>query len=291
MSSTLWSCGYQIRVTEGANKGQTFPLDAEEVTAGQARHPADRAPGWILLSDPKVSRIHFDLRWVEKRSAFMLIHRSETNPTFVNGQALVLPPPVDPKKKKDKKAPEPPPSEVELRSGDVIRLGDTVLDVLRADFRYGGDDPTNRARPKSLSLGLSPADKGVETKPTSGFVLDVDRGVDRGQRFELTGDDLILSGPHFSDSPVTAEILGVQEVQLNDPKIPPRFLRLEWRARDGGFSMWRLDSPSTAVRVARVSDGVLWTTSLPDGIALVRDGDRILLGDTQLVLNIPQDEE
>lgn len=192
--SSFWSCGLQVRVVDGPNKGRTYPLDAPEMTVGRAKSGGDRAPGWILIFDETVSRIHADLRWDEALEAYVLVNRSDTNPTKVN-DAIVT-------------------ENVVLKQGDQIRVGNSVLDLQGADFRFGGmKPPVARSRPATSGLPNQPnlqfvnplndGEKQVNTKKSPRLVALTTRpklqftavhGPDKGQIWPISGMSLALGG-------------------------------------------------------------------------------------------------
>jgi len=44
-----------------------------------------QADGKVLFPEPTVSKVHAELLWDEAKNRYLLIHRSQTNPTLVNG--------------------------------------------------------------------------------------------------------------------------------------------------------------------------------------------------------------
>ena len=78
MSST-----YRLVLKSGANAGQTFPLDAPEMTIG--REPSNE----IVVTDPEVSRRH--ARLYLQGQNYVIEDNGSTNGTSVNGQRLVGP--------------------------------------------------------------------------------------------------------------------------------------------------------------------------------------------------------
>lgn len=72
-----------LEILEGvqADLGKSFDLNKERLMIGRGRN-CD-----IRLADPEVSRVHCVL--VLRNNRFFVQHRSETNPTFVNGISLL----------------------------------------------------------------------------------------------------------------------------------------------------------------------------------------------------------
>jgi CRP-like cAMP-binding protein len=88
-----------LRVREGAEAGRTDLLDGRPVTLGRA------ADADITLPDNSVSREHCRISW--RADAYVIEDLGSRNGTYVNGTAI---------------------TSVKLESGDVIKMGDTVLE-------------------------------------------------------------------------------------------------------------------------------------------------------------------
>ena len=297
--SSLWSCGFQVRISDGPDKGRTFPLDAAEITVGRARHQGDRAPGWILLNDPKVSRIHLDLAWNESKKTYQMCHRSETNNTFLNRVPMAVNVSQD------------------LKVGDLIRLGDSEIDIQQADFRFGGIDPLqasamsahSRAPRNSAHIPVLSAydskldnEKSGSTKKASrraaltlrpNFHLEVLHGPGAGSAFPVNGMKLMIGGPHPFDAVPPKTKTWDQEVVLDDASIPEYYLSLNWRELENGFELVRTpNQPQGALQLERRVDGFVWTGQLaPDEAASVRGGDILALGELGLQLAAPPEGE
>ncbi len=88
----------RLVVTAGPDKGRSFPLTPGEILqVGRSQSTATR------LTDPAASRVHCQIEWDGVHAT--LINSSAAG-TLVNGHAA---------------------SQIELKSGDVIRLGATEL--------------------------------------------------------------------------------------------------------------------------------------------------------------------
>ncbi len=109
-----------LAITAGPDRGRTFTLiPGETLQVGRSQATATR------LTDPTVSRVHFEIEWDGERA--MLINISQTG-TLVNGR---------------------PASQQELKGGEVIRVGNTEL-----RFHTGGEDATTlqpQGRPGTAS--------------------------------------------------------------------------------------------------------------------------------------------
>jgi len=98
---------YAIRVQTGPEEGELYPLfENREITIG--RSPTNN----IFIHDKNISRVHCQV--VVTDSGCVLTDLQSTNGTFVNGQRV---------------------AECELKPGDEIRLGTTLLRLEEVDER------------------------------------------------------------------------------------------------------------------------------------------------------------
>ena len=104
-----WNSGFQLRVVEGRQKGLVVTLAEHTYVIGRAAQMGESAPEHIFFLEPTVSRTHAELKWNEKRKLYSIQHRSNTNPTLVEGT------PVGKKESRN------------LVSGNEIRMGLLVL--------------------------------------------------------------------------------------------------------------------------------------------------------------------
>jgi pSer/pThr/pTyr-binding forkhead associated (FHA) protein len=268
--------GYHLRVREGRDKGRTFALDTEEITVGRARNPTDRAPGWILLNDPKVSRIHVDLRWNEKQKTFTVVHRSDTNPTRVNGKVLALN------------------QSVELKVSDRILVGDSDLDVQQADQRFGAPRSTPLAPARSVrssaridgekTVNTLKADRKVALTQRPDFHLGITAGPGAGLTRPLTGLRVAVGGPALT----AAGSGGLNQLELPDLEIPAHYLLFVWSEMEQAFAVSRrADAPVLAVELLRSGGKGSLRDSLPaDFSVLLKAGDHLKCGSTSLALYV-----
>lgn len=76
-----------LEAVAGRDKGRAWPLEATDVSVG--RHTGSRPAGaWVLVAEPSVSSHHAVLRWDDARGCYRLVHRSQTNPTLLNGRPV-----------------------------------------------------------------------------------------------------------------------------------------------------------------------------------------------------------
>ena len=83
--------------------GQVFPLPHETITIGAANDNA------IILADPEVLPHHANIHWQADSNTFVIEELGEAGATFVNER------PVE--------------GSMQLRHGDVLRLGNTIMDL------------------------------------------------------------------------------------------------------------------------------------------------------------------
>ncbi|MEW6277067.1 MAG: FHA domain-containing protein [Candidatus Eremiobacterota bacterium] len=247
-----WHSGLQLCVVEGPGLGQGVPLTTPQLTIGRARPDDTEAPGWVFLRDPAVSRQHAHLRWDHAAGHFVLIHRSGTNLTWINGQVV------------EESAP--------IRVGDRIKVGTVVLEVQEAPAPEAATPvaaaPAPRAEPPP------PPPKPVPLKAGPGFWLEVLDGPDQGLEVELTGPSVTVG--HGSSASGFDQV-----VELTDPQAAPNHVALSWREREKAYGLFkRPEAPD--VRVYRDLDGFHFEARLEEGV--FRAGDSLTLGGTRLRL-------
>lgn len=283
----MFSCGLQVRVSQGPDKGRTFPLDSAEITIGRARTPGDRAPGWVLLNDPQTSRIHADLQWNYEGNHYLLLHRSDTNPTEINGQPVTEP--------------------VVLKIGDHVRLGSTILDIQQADFRFGGVAPENIAKiheaRRSGQTGVNhelayrdPVREGeargntksagrkiaLSTRPK--LSLEILGGNQQGTKLPMTGFQIQVGGNRAEELPDGPQWWD-QDLALNEAALPYRCMAWKWRELDKAFEVQLLRPLSMPITVERRVDGTEWIAEMPpQSVVTVRPLDLLYIGNTALQL-------
>lgn len=129
---------YRLLVIEGPQPGRLYKLRDVVIKIGRADEKVE-LPGWVLLEDPTVSRLHAELQWRYENQGYLLVHRSEKNPTWVNGRSV---------------------SEAFLKIGDQIQLGGVILELERSEPSWLGPavrEPVIREKP-SATEGVSPQD-------------------------------------------------------------------------------------------------------------------------------------
>ena len=87
-------------------------LTSKTIKIGRGAAETSVDDSYILLSDELVSRHHVTLKWQFFKQCYLLLHKSKTNSTFVNGR---------------------PAKRILLAPGDEIRVGHTTLLVSKKE--------------------------------------------------------------------------------------------------------------------------------------------------------------
>lgn len=103
--------GFQLRIIQGHNQGECLPLTEKSTLLGRATTAGEQATGFLFFYEATVSRQHAEIRWDEKKKAYFLFQRSQTNKTLVDNQV------VDPKTPK------------QLSVGCKIQMGLLILSL------------------------------------------------------------------------------------------------------------------------------------------------------------------
>jgi len=241
-----------MKVTEGSARGSIHPLDAQRITLGRAQPGAVRQVGWVHLRDETVSGIQAELVWRSESSKFLLINRSETNPTKVNEVEV---------------------SEIELNPGDQIRMGRCVVDVQETDRRFV------TRRPVAL-LPVVKVPEVVASEPTAvpvaRFFLEFLEGTNAGQLLPLDAERIAVGGA-FDPANPPDEAWFDQGFALGDSTLPPFCVAL---MRSGHqFSMLAPRQQSAVAGLEREEDDLIWVAQLKAGQAVaLQEDDQIHLG-------------
>lgn len=278
-----WSSGLQLRVTGGNDEGRVIPLNSPEITLGRAVESNQNSPGWVLFSEPTVSRIHALMQWSDELQCYILQHRSRTNPTLVDGAAIESHP---------------------LQMGETVGLGLLEFVVEQAEVRTGklGDavqtpgraqalaDPVfaalnNLAEEKSREhmagiADLVDAGMGRSEDPENAFRLVVAQGPDQGQSFVLNEPVLIIGrrqGP--GDPRASAGVL------LHDVAVPPEQAVLVWQDRPASYGILQSDESKLPTRIRRITNGVPKEIIVRcDTPTVLNERDVLMMGKTALIV-------
>ena len=103
--------GLCLKVMEGSHQQEVHALSRATIAIGRAPPETPYPPAYLTFPEPTLSRLHAELQWNPNTRTFFVHHKSQTNPTLINGRKLT--------------------GAVELNPGDTLALGRlvVVLDV------------------------------------------------------------------------------------------------------------------------------------------------------------------
>ena len=99
----------ELLVLEGQGRHQRHLVRGSRIELGRLDRGHQAGEGQVLFLEPTVSRLHALLEWDDRQRAYVLWHRSSTNPTLVNGKKV-------------------PRSQV-IKPGDRIQMGNLLLET------------------------------------------------------------------------------------------------------------------------------------------------------------------
>ena len=155
MTAMSFSSGLQFRVIDGQKeKDRIIRLDGKELTLGRAQKGQRPGQGEVLFREPTVSRVHASLSWKERKGGFQLTHKSNTNPTLVNGK---------------------PTKKILLAPGDRVQMGLLILEL--------EDSPVGRAGESSLGgTSMDSRSRSSMTEPILEALSKVERQHEEDRR-------------------------------------------------------------------------------------------------------------
>lgn len=284
-----WHSGLQLRVVDGPGLDGITDLGQPRLAIGRSRGaPGERAPGWVFLEDRSVSRQHAELVWEEDLNAYRLLHLSQTNLTWVNGdpvtdrvlkvgdrvkigpvQLLLEKTPVT--------APPPPPAEPPAPAPPP-----PPVPTVPRPATFTAPPPPSAARP-APALPLPTAPRAPVPLPASGgpqregLMLEVgSKSIALDAAFITIGRDNQQLEPSAED-PRVFDLL----IEMSDPDFRPNHLILT--AHERGFEVLR-NPQVPPVKVLRAVDGLHWEAWLLDQPALLKAGDSLVIGSSTLRL-------
>ncbi len=280
MNPTTGAESLAFRIRSGPSRGLTLPIDGPHLKLGRARHPGDRQAGWLKLLDDTVSRLHCELFWQEDRHCFRLLHRSTTNSSYLNGEAV---------------------EDGELSVGDILEMGSTTLELLKADLRWSknADEPSQTSAPAAggPALGASRVIPGATlsaVSPTPARKITIGPGAlfelqdDSGQRYDIHGQLVRLGSPldPLLDDDQHKRYRFDLEHESDDPTLSPYNLLFRYDELHQRYRLARVGPDSQHVELFRSLEGTVWRTALEEGgEVLLSEGDLIQLGDQALVFS------
>ncbi len=111
---------FHLEGLTGEFEGRNIDLVEDVIWLGRAQPGTPSASTHLLFDDSSVSRVHGALQWAADYDTYVLHHRSQTNPTFLNNQPVTKP--------------------CLLKPGDVLTFG-------RQSFRYNLKVPVETVVP------------------------------------------------------------------------------------------------------------------------------------------------
>lgn len=105
-----WESLLQLRVLDSKFefRDDTYVLDQKFYALGRLPRDYEPRKDEILFREPTLSRVHATLTWLARRGGYQLQHKSDVNPTLVNGR---------------------PTKKILLTPGDQIQLGHLLLEL------------------------------------------------------------------------------------------------------------------------------------------------------------------
>jgi class 3 adenylate cyclase len=129
----------------------------------------------VVLRDPRVSREHVAL--VPQGSELWLVHRSATNPTFVNGQPVL--------------------DRISLHDGDRIQLAEDVMLRLESPFLPRGTPGAPRSLPQAMEDRVELEARIERDFVRDGSFLDVDVVDSYGLKSDTAPERVVVSFERF----------------------------------------------------------------------------------------------
>jgi len=159
--------GLELVILEGGGKDQHFHLNRTRITLGRLDPNETPGVGTLAVPDPTVSRVHAVLEWDPKRNRYLLVHRSRTNHTVLNGKVMEEP--------------------TYVHVGDRIKMGSLVAEL--------------RLITKAQAVKAAVTSTAAESV-ASEFHLLVLNGPDGGALHPLNKSRLLLREPGGPDQPL-----------------------------------------------------------------------------------------
>lgn len=104
-----WKSNLQFRVIDGRFEiGRIWPLTQQRINVGRLPSEYEPEENELLFREPTLSRIHATLTWKAWKKGYLLEHKSDVNPTLVNGK---------------------PTKKLLLAPGDRVQMGLLILEL------------------------------------------------------------------------------------------------------------------------------------------------------------------
>ncbi len=244
--------GFEIQVTSGLDEGLVFPLDKKEITLGRRDVVGEEKKGYILFSDPSVSKAHAVLRWDEDLGKYVIYHLSETTPTVVNGRKV----------KKSL-----------LDANYVVRLGELTFKVISIREKRFKESVIMWEKFKS-------GEERGEAEVDSGYRLVVVEGPDKGKTFELDKNLMVIGRRKgFGDMRDTYGIL------LSDESLPEELALLVWNRAEKRYAIFQSEDSPIPIKLYRVVETMEGSKIIGrEYDNILEDKDSIVAGETVMVV-------
>lgn len=249
----FFDSGFEIQVKEGADEGCAYPLDRREITLGRRGSPGEEKKGYILFSEPSVSKIHAVLRWDDDLKKYVIYHLAEEQETVVNGRSV----------KKSL-----------LNPGYEVQLGELIFEVVSIKEKQLRESTVMWEKFKAGE------ERGEETLDT-GYKMVVVEGPDKGETFELD-KNLIVIGRRRSPG----DIRDTYGILLTDSKLPEELALMVWSDRERKFSIFQSEESPVTIKLYRVVDTLEGSKIIGQEYQnVLEDKDTLVAGDTVMVIH------
>ncbi|MFA5506261.1 MAG: FHA domain-containing protein [Vulcanimicrobiota bacterium] len=226
--------GLCLKVMEGSHQQEVHPLTRASISIGRATPETPYTPAYLTFPEPTLSRLHAELIWNPGKGTFTAHHRSQTNPTLINGRNLTR--------------------AVELSPGDTLALGRlvVVLDV--------APKPESRTEP-------------LVAPPTAGLTLK-NRQTGASQSFSISQPQVQLrfadlrstTAMTSDESAGQARVISVASQQANE-------INLRFDEETDTITVETRLADPPAYRVSHVPSGLLSIPLRPAGPAMLLEDD------------------
>ena len=82
-----WDSHLQLRIIKGQfESNRIYALTQEQIDIGRLPRDYEPKENELLFHEPTLSRVHATLTWKPRQGGYSLVHKSDVNPTFVNGK-------------------------------------------------------------------------------------------------------------------------------------------------------------------------------------------------------------
>lgn len=254
----------RLRVLEGGSHSELHSLERALISIGRSTPDTPASANYLTFPEPTVSRLHAVLTWEAGAHAYLLHHRSQTNPTILNNAIIQGP--------------------VLLKAGDRITLGRLVLLVeIEAELEAKAEPS---AKPES-----GDTEPAIAAEPPLPLQLSLNAKAEEEDRIfsaPLREATIVLSftgGQAGTASPIQPAP-GWQEIRLPGPS--DSRLRFEVDASTESFQVTAdLDRQAPTMRLSQSLAGAELQVPLKVGLglplstkdSLLHQGFQIWVGD------------